>query len=137
MSRAPLTRQRVDLIIGTVLRYGVLTCAVVIALGLGLGVVRPHKAGATLGEILPQLTSAGMVDAAGPPRSATVYVSPGSYADPDVMVSLGIILLILLPVLRVGMTIIIFLLERDRVYVAITTFVFGVLLFGLLFGKAL
>jgi uncharacterized membrane protein len=78
-----------------------------------------------------------MVDGAGPPSSLTAFFHAASYADPTVIVSLGLILLILLPVVRVGITILVFVVERDRVYVAITAIVFAVLLFGLAFGKAL
>ena len=132
-----MSREQVDVLIGNVLRYGVLACALVIAVGIAAAAARPSRAGASLREVVPQLTQGQMVEAAGPPSSLGAFVHAASYSDPLVLISLGIILLILLPVLRVALTILIFLVERDRVYVAITAFVFAVLMFGLLFGKAL
>lgn len=133
----PLSRDQVDVLIGNVLRYGVLLCALVIAAGVAAAAVRPSRAGGSLSEVVPQLTQGVMVDAAAPPASLGAFLHPASYADPLVLISLGIILLILLPVVRVALTVLIFIVERDRIYVAIATFVLGVLLFGLIFGKAI
>ena len=133
----PLSREQVGVLIGNVLRYGVLLCALVIAVGVAAAAVRPNRVGASLHDVVPQLTQGAMVEAAAPPKSLGAFVHASSYADPAVLIGLGIILLILLPVVRVALTILIFLVERDRIYVAITGFVFAVLLFGLLFGKAL
>ena len=134
---APLTREQIDVLLGNVLRYGVILCAVIIATGVALGAARPSSVGTTLGQVLPHLLSAEMVEGAGPPSTLAAFLHLSSYADPSVIVSLGLILLILLPVVRVGITILVFLVERDRVYVAITAIVFAVLVFGLAFGKAL
>ncbi len=133
----PLSRDQVDVLIGNVLRYGVLLCALVIIAGVALAAARPSRAGASMSEVLPQLTRGALVGAAAPPASLGTFLHGASYADPLVLISLGIILLILLPVVRVALTILIFIIERDQIYVAIATFVLGVLLFGLIFGKAL
>lgn len=47
----------------------------------------------------------------------------------------GLVLLILTPVLRVGVTIIVFLKEKDYIYVAITSIVFIILIISLSVGK--
>lgn len=52
------------------------------------------------------------------------------------IVQLGIVLLIATPILRVAFTLVAFILQRDRTYVAITSLVLGLLLYGLVSGKA-
>ncbi|GEM_PF-907055 len=48
----------------------------------------------------------------------------------------GIVLLIALPIARVAVTLVIFFVQRDFIYVGITAFVLVVLLLGLTLGKA-
>ncbi len=47
------------------------------------------------------------------------------------IVDLGLLVLILTPVLRVAMTVLLFLLQKDWVFVLVTTIVLAILLFGL------
>jgi len=47
------------------------------------------------------------------------------------MVQLGLVLLIATPVARVALTLGAFILQRDRLYVVLTTVVLALLLFGL------
>ena len=49
--------------------------------------------------------------------------------------SLGLLLLIALPIARVGMTVVLFLIEGDFVYLGITLFVFAVLIAGIAIGR--
>jgi len=58
-------------------------------------------------------------------------------AKPYAFISLGLLILIITPVMRVAVTCIAFLFERDYQYVLITGFVFCVLLVSFLLGKAL
>jgi uncharacterized membrane protein len=51
------------------------------------------------------------------------------------IVQLGIVLLIVTPMLRVAFTLVAFVLQRDRVYIAITTVVLALLMYGLAFGR--
>ena len=55
---------------------------------------------------------------------------------PYAVMLFGLFLLILTPVLRVGISIIIFIIEKDRLYMAITAVVFAILIISLLLGKA-
>jgi uncharacterized membrane protein len=57
--------------------------------------------------------------------------------QPDVLINVGLLLLIALPILRVALTTLIFLYERDWAFVVITLVVLCVLLSGLFLGKAL
>ena len=52
------------------------------------------------------------------------------------IVQLGVVLLIATPIARVAFTLVAFAIQRDRTYVIITLIVLGLLLYGLLFGKA-
>ena len=51
------------------------------------------------------------------------------------IVQLGLVLLIATPVARVAFTLLAFILQRDRTYVAVTTLVLALLVFGLVSGR--
>jgi uncharacterized membrane protein len=50
---------------------------------------------------------------------------------PDAIVQLGLVLLIATPVARVAMSLVAFILQRDRVYVVVTALVLALLIFSL------
>jgi len=54
----------------------------------------------------------------------------------DVFVIPGLVLLIATPVLRVAVSIVAFAIEKDRVYVAITSLVLALLILSFVLGKA-
>jgi len=54
-----------------------------------------------------------------------------SWVDPLALIQLGLFLLIATPVARVILSVAAFALERDRVYVAITTLVLAILLYSI------
>jgi len=56
--------------------------------------------------------------------------------DSKAIVQLGLVLLIATPVVRVAFMLIAFVVQRDRVYVAISGLVLALLLYGLLLGRA-
>jgi uncharacterized membrane protein len=56
---------------------------------------------------------------------------------PFAIILTGLLLLILTPVLRVGASIIIFLMEGDYLYSVITAIVFIILLAAMFFGKSM
>jgi len=121
--RTPLTDQQVDEIIGTLLRYGVLLSASVVAAG-GIWYLIQYGA-----------TPAGYHVFRGEPeylRHLRGIVSgvPGFRCRR--MIQLGLVLLIATPVARVAFSVAAFALERDRAYVTITVVVLAVLLFSLL-----
>ena len=51
------------------------------------------------------------------------------------VIMLGLVLLILTPVLRVGISLLVFITEKDWLYVGITAIVFLILISSLFFGK--
>jgi uncharacterized membrane protein len=53
---------------------------------------------------------------------------------PDAIIQLGLLLLIATPVARVAMSLIAFILQRDRVYIVVTMIVLALLIFSLAGG---
>ncbi len=51
------------------------------------------------------------------------------------IIAVGLLLLIATPIARVAFSLVVFLLRRDRVYVAVTLLVLAVLLFGVVGGR--
>src|SRR5437660_2790881 len=106
-------------IIGWVLQGGVILSAIIIALGLLLLPFSPG--GLSLQRLLnfPQTLS---------------QVGQGLLIlRPQAVIALGLLLLIATPVLRVAVSIITFLFERDRKYIVVTFIVLAILLFSIFF----
>ncbi len=115
----------IEQFIGRILQVGVLIAAAVTLAG---GILLLVKEGGTVPAFAPfrgqpeYLTSVdGILGAVRERRS-------------DALVQLGILLLIAVPIVRVACTLVAFLLQRDRIYVAITVLVLGLLMYGLFFG---
>jgi uncharacterized membrane protein len=124
--REPMTDQRVDEIIGGLLRYGVMLSASVVAAG---GIWYLIQYGATL---------PGYRVFRGEPENlrhlrGIVTGIPGFHCRR--MIQLGLVLLIATPVARVAFSVVAFTLQRDRAYVVITVIVLAVLAFSLI-GRA-
>jgi uncharacterized membrane protein len=124
--RKPMTDQRVDEIIGGLLRYGVMLSASVVAAG---GIWYLIQYGATL---------PGYRVFRGEPENlrhlrGIVTGIPGFHCRR--MIQLGLVLLIATPVARVAFSVVAFTLQRDRAYVVITVIVLAVLAFSLI-GRA-
>ena len=113
--------------ISYVLRIGVLTAGAVILFGLVLYLIEGPGSGRP--TTLDQLTADG-----GQP----IEVSWQSIVDglkslePGAIILLGLLLLILTPLTRVAMTLILFILQQDWIFVAITGAVLGILFIGLI-----
>ncbi|MDV7719019.1 DUF1634 domain-containing protein [Pediococcus ethanolidurans] len=109
---------QIELIIGQVLRIGVLISAAVILVGVLL-IVFTGQTGYSA-NVYPTTVNA---------------IASGIVAlKPFAIVMLGLFLLILTPVLRVVVSIYAFAKERDHLYVWITTFVLVILLIGMWIG---
>lgn len=113
--------------ISYVLRIGVLVSGAVILVGLTYFLVR--GATGTKSTTAEELLRGG---------GKTITVTPASIArgavalDPIAIIQVGVLLLILTPMMRVGMTVLLFGAQRDWAFVAITCIVFGVLVAGLI-----
>lgn len=108
-----------EIIISRFLRFGVLLSAVIVFIGLGMFLIT-GKSGypinyypISLSEIFKGL------------------IAFKSYA----IILTGIIILILTPVFRVGVSILVFIKEKDFLYVKITSLVFIILLISFILGK--
>lgn len=113
--------------ISYVLRIGVMAAGAVILVGLVFFLVR--GAGSTTSTTAEELLRGG---------GKVILVSPGSIftgvaaLDPIAIIQVGVLLLILTPMMRVGMTVLLFGAQRDWTFVAITCVVFSVLVAGLI-----
>ena len=117
----------VEQLVGRLLQIGVATSAIVTAIG-GLMLLARH------GHDVPVYTPFR-----GEPediRSLPGIVHGTLAGDARAIIQLGLVLLIATPILRVAFTWVAFALQRDRMYVAITSIVLAVLLYGLLYGRA-
>ena len=120
------TDEQMDLIIGAILRGGVLTSALVVASGGILYLFHyafstPHY-GVFLGE-------------PGTLRHVTRIFRDFLALDPRGIIQFGILLLIATPITRVSFSVLAFAMQRDRVYVVVTLIVLGVLLYSLTGGR--
>jgi uncharacterized membrane protein len=118
---------QLHMLIGAVLRYGVWASATLALIGYA----------ALVRHGLPTRHF----------RRFTGHVTPGHHGLLDVflklrdrhsaedIITLGLIVLILTPVVRVGMSWVIFLYERDKLYAWLTALVFAILMFSLLGGS--
>jgi uncharacterized membrane protein len=120
------TDQQMDVIIGVILRSGVLTSALIVVAGgilylLHYGFSSPHY-GIFRGEPSDLRHLAGIM------RDFLALHPPG-------IIQFGLLLLIATPIIRVTFSILAFAMQRDRVYVVVTLIVLGVLLYSLTGGS--
>ncbi len=110
------------------LRYGVLLAALVILIGLVLSFIQVgfktfvSMPRVRVGEVSTDLTSL---------RAVFRELLP---PVPEAVMDAGVLLLIATPVLTVGASTIMFAVEKDWMYVAISGFVFAVLILGFVLG---
>ena len=119
--------EQVDLYIGNLLRAGVTIAAVVGVLG---GVLYLAQHGQQLADYREFRGEPAQL------RSVRGIITSALALDSAAIVQLGILLLIATPVARVAFSLVAFVLQRDRVYVVITSIVLAVLLFSLTGGRA-
>jgi len=123
LAKSDWTDQKIEVIIGNLLRVGVLLAASIVALGGLLYLVRhgldPADYQVFRGEPNDLRNTAGILHWALGHRSRGV-------------IQLGLILLIATPVARVAFSTVAFAAERDRMYVGFTLVVLAILLYSLL-----
>jgi len=130
----PITRM--ELVISYGLRAGVLLSAAVILFGILLCAVSRNTGYA---PILPHHLSDILAfhQGAGPgyfPTVPSAVVSDAVAGKPYAIIGFGMLLLIATPVMRVALSVVFFLVQRDWLYVGITVFVLAVLLLSLVAG---
>jgi uncharacterized membrane protein len=119
----PWRDRRIELILGNLLRTGVLLSAAVVLCGAGIYLAHhahePASYRVFRGEPSDLRTIPGVI------RSVIEERGRG-------LIQLGLLLLIATPIARVVFSIVGFTIERDRMYVAFTLIVLAVLLYSLL-----
>ncbi|HLZ71410.1 MAG TPA: DUF1634 domain-containing protein [Dehalococcoidia bacterium] len=127
----------VELIISWLLRIGVWSSIAIILFGFALlvgqdhaALLRAHKGGlegllkdGLPGEPLPAASYGGVLDSV---RRGQAFG----------VISLGLLVLLFTPVMRVAISIVAFAVERDRLYALLTSVVLLLLLAGIVLGKA-
>ncbi|WP_412989637.1 DUF1634 domain-containing protein [Pediococcus siamensis] len=108
----------IELIIGQVLRIGVIISAIVILVGILMAII----------------TGTTGYAANAYPTTVGAILSGIAMLKPFAVMMFGLFLLILTPVLRVVVSIYAFFKEQDHLYVWITTFVLIILVFGMWIG---
>lgn len=126
-----MTLERVENLISHVLRVGVVVSLLVITTGTVMSFV--HHPG-----FLWSHNDLGPLISQGATSLPTVHgVIEGVLAGRgQAMVMLGLMLLIATPVLRVAVSVVVFVIQRDWIFVAITLVVLAALLFSFWIGKA-
>jgi uncharacterized membrane protein len=109
----------VEIIISKSLKIGVLASAIVILIGFLMFLItgRSGYAGSAYPTALAEIFK-GLV-----------------LLKPYAIILTGLFILILTPVFRVGVSVIVFLKEKDYLYVGITILVFAILIISFLLGK--
>ena len=123
--RGRWTDDEVDQLLGNLLRIGVMVASIVAAFG-GVLLLSRHGFDQASGNVFAsepaELRSVGAII-----RGALAF-------HPAAIVQLGLVLLIATPVARVAMSLVAFVLQRDRIYIVVTTIVLALLIFSLVGG---
>ena len=119
-----MTDARLERMVGTLLRAGVLLSAAVVMAGGAWRLVESGGEAPAYGSFRGEPAQL---------RHAGALLSSLGRPQPDTLIQFGLLLLIATPVARVILALVAFALERDRVYVGITLAVLVVLLYSLLF----
>ncbi len=125
-ARSRWTDERVETIIGNLLRAGVILSALIVVAG---GIVFLLRHG---GEPAGHKTFAGEPERL---RSLGGIVRDALAGHGRGIIELGLLVLIATPVARVAFAVVAFALQRDRLYVAITLVVLSVLVYSLAAGR--
>lgn len=123
--------RRAELLLSNVLRGGVLTSLGVILVGTLVTFIR-HPDYVSSPQELARLTQGG----AAFPHTIRDLVAALAELRGQAIVVLGLLVLIATPVARVAVSILLFLEEHDRVYVAITAAVLLLLILSFVVGSA-
>jgi uncharacterized membrane protein len=117
----------IEQLIGRLLQLGVLIAASVVVIG-GAGLLLQHGAAPADFHTFRGATE--------PLRDIGSILRAARRLDSRAIVQLGLVLLILTPVARVALTLVAFLVRRDRLYAALSLVVLMLLIYGLVWGRA-
>ena len=118
-----MTDERLELLIGILLRLGVLTAAAVVAISGVLFVAAHHT------DHLSYSTFQADADDL---RTIRGILHGSMHMQPAAIIQLGLLLLIATPILRVALAAVGFYLEGDRLYLGVSLIVLTILLLSLM-----
>ncbi|MCP3144816.1 DUF1634 domain-containing protein [Pyxidicoccus xibeiensis] len=119
-----------ELLISDLLRYGVLASLSLVTLGTLMTFLR-HPDYLVSAEALQRFTEPHAV-----PHGLREVLAGAMAARGQSFVMAGLLVMMAVPVMRVALSLLIFRQQKDRLYVAITTTVLGLLLASFLLGAA-
>ena len=118
--------ESMNVVVGRVLRYGVVISAAVIVLGV-IGLAASQGSSDTLGSLsYDQAVPHDGIDV-----SPSGIIGGLTSFSPSYLILFGVVLLIATPVVRVLISVFLFAAENDRLYVLITGAVLALLLFSI------
>ena len=108
--------KELELFVSNVLRIGVLASGILIIIGLGLFFISG--------------------DSCYPNGEASLewIINGDPFLAPSHILFLGFLVLVVTPLLRVGASVVAYVIEKDWIYAAITSFVLSVLIIGMVLG---
>ena len=120
----PWNDKQVEDWVGIMLRTGVLLAAAIVLVGGAMYVVQGHGVRPDYSHFHGE-----------PPQYSTLHgaVSGIATGNPRSIIMFGLLVLIATPIARVGMCIVGFAMERDRLYVVVSSTVLIILLYSLFF----
>ncbi len=119
-----------ELLISNLLRYGVLSSLVLVALGMLLTFAH-HPDYFSSGEALQRLTAPEHT-----PHQLGDVMEGVKTARGRAFVMMGLLVMMAIPVLRVAVSLHVFRLQRDRAFVTLTSVVLVLLMLSFLLGRA-
>jgi uncharacterized membrane protein len=124
----------IELFIARLLRWGVLLSFIIVAIGIGIVIVTGNTGYQAvrlddLNSIVQYRMPPDFPNTLGDMLNGVLALRP--YA----IIALGLVILIAIPVLRVAVSVIAFAVERDWLYVLITSFVLLILLLSFVIGE--
>jgi uncharacterized membrane protein len=118
--------ERIDQVIGNLLRFGVLVSALVVLAG---GILYLDREGAK-----PATEQPAFHETSAHRRPPLAIIRDAWHLRSGGIIELGLLLLILTPIARVVFSVVAFALQRDWAYVAFTLLVLAILLYSLFSG---
>jgi uncharacterized membrane protein len=128
--------ERGEVLLSHLLRVGVITSAAFVALGTILLFVTGPQTGYFDRGLQGMIAYPPAAGGAPIDRSISDVIRGLRVGEPDAVISMGLLLLVATPIVRVAASVLLFLAQRDLRYVAITLFVLAVLLVALKGGVA-
>jgi len=117
-----LTDERLESAIATLLHGGVLTSAVLVAVGGLIYLIQNHASRASYSTF--RMESSNL-------RTLSGIVFSALQLRTEALIQLGLVLLIATPIARVGLAALGFYFERDRLYLAVSLIVLALLIFSI------